>query len=506
MLDPLLAHGWLQHQNLTQVAHWISEHQGVNTVVTALWTQGHWTPIVWSASGSQLEVYLWDIHMIDTARFNPLHHAFCLGFGKPRYVVAHSIRSFSSLGFCGAAAIAFIRFRLKLNSLPEDLKLLQDIHDQLRLDFTDHLKTLEQTLRPWCWGNGLIDVTAGLVSILQLHGVPQKVALPRAKLVLQSLGKDSVCDALEGGSPWKSLKALANSHDPPVRLVLQDELTRKQQSTPLPKKKQSNLKVPMVRPAELNPSLLVLEPETFVDPSGQAMQQIPLAHVGPLASGVALTSMAEAQTFLRAGNVLTHSSLALLILHPAEDLSTSLLWSTVRFAAKCTANHEPLLLSGALVQLGKAPIAFNTSCQPPLAQVDVACARVTVYQDQWDGSWEDFQARPVKLVLNKLIPLSHCKAEHCSCPAWHGTAGTGDTPSHFWTSFADNFLPMLVALWNGRRLHTMPFPSGTTRSRRQSCCNAVVRVAFFLNQRRKMQLLLIATFRLFGCHSKISPQ
>ena len=369
MLDPLLALGWLHHQNLNQVAQWIAEHPEVNIVVTALWTQGHWTPIVWNASGSQLEVYLWDVHMIDTARFNPLHHAFCLGFEKPRYAVAHSIRSFCSLGFCGAAAIAFIRFRLKLISLPEELSMLQTLHEQFRLDFINHLQTIDQTLRPWCWGNGLIDVTSGLVSILQQHGAPQKVALSRAKLVLQSLGKDTVQHALEGGSPWKSLKALANSHDPPVRLVLQDELTTKQQTKTQPKRKQNNLKPSVVRPADLNPSLLVLEPETFVDPSGTAMQQIPLAHVGPLASGVALASMAEAQTFLKAGNVLTHGSLALLILHPVEDLPTPLLWSTVRFAAKCSANQEPLLLSGALVQLGKTPIAFNASCQPPLAQV-----------------------------------------------------------------------------------------------------------------------------------------
>ena len=440
MLDPLLALGWLHHQNMKQVAQWIADHPDVNTVVTALWTQGHWTPIVWNASGSQLEVYLWDVHMIDTARFNPLHHAFCLGFEKPRYVVAHSIRSFCSLGYCGSAAIAFIRFRFKLISLPEELSVLKTLHEQFRQDFIRHLQTIvEQTLRPWCWGNGMIDATSGLVSILQQHGVPQKVAVSRAKLVMQSLGKDSVQHALEGGSPWKSLKALANSHDPPVRLVLQDELALNQQNKTTPKRKQTNLKPSVVRPADLNPSLLVLEPETFVDPSGQAMQQIPLAHVGPLASGVALASMADAQTFLKAGNVLTHGSLALLILHPTEDLPTPLLWSTVRFAAKCTANHEPLLLSGALVQLGKTPIAFNACSQPPLAQVEVACARVTVYQDQWEGRWEDFQARPVKLVLNKLLPLTHCKVDGCSCSAWHGTAGNGEAPSPLLDVFRRQF-------------------------------------------------------------------
>ena len=419
MLDPLLALGWLNNPTSAQVVSWLSCHPEVNMVVTALWSHGHWTPIVWNASGSQLEVYLWDVHLTDTSRFNPLHLAFCQGFGKPRYVVAHSIRSFSEREYCGAAAIAFVRFRFKLGPLPETLTSLQNFHDSIRMDFVTHLHSLEQALRPWCWGKGMFDVTTGLVTLLQSHGVPPKVASSRAKLVLQSLGKDSVEHALEGGSPWKSLKALANSHTPPVRLVLQDELTRNQQSKPLQKTKKSNNKPAVVRPADLDPTKLELEPGTFVDQSGMAMQQIPLTHVGPLATGVALTSLSDAQTFLRAGNVLTHGSLALLILHPVDDLPTPLIWSTVRFAAKCTANQEPLLLTGALVQLGKSPIAFNTSCQPPLAQVEVACARVTVYQDQWEGSCEDFQARPVRLVLNKLVPLSLC---HVREMLMHGLA------------------------------------------------------------------------------------
>ena len=439
MLDPLLALGWLNNPASSQVDSWLSNNPKVNTVVTALWSHGHWTPIVWNASGSQLEVCLWDVHLTDTSRFNSLHHAFCQGFNKPRYVVAHSIRSFGEQEYCGAAAVAFARYRFKLSPLPETLTSLQNFHDAIRMDFVTHLHSVDQTLRPWCWGKGMFDVTNGLVALLQSHGVPAKVAPSRAKLVLQSLGKDSVEHALEGGSPWKSLKALANSHAPPVRLVLQDELTRNQQSKPLQKTKKTGNKPAVVRPADLDPTKLELEPGTFVDQSGVAMPQIPLTHVGPLATGVALTSLLDAQTFLRAGNVLTHGSLALLILHPVDDLPTPLIWSSVRFAAKCTANQEPLLLTGALVQLGKSPIAFNTSCQPPLAQVDVACARVTVYQDQWEGSWEDFQARPVRLVLNKLVPLSICKVEKCSCTAWHNSPGNGDIPSPLLDVFRRQF-------------------------------------------------------------------
>ena len=420
VLDPLLALSWLQFPASSQAEQWLQQNP-CEIVVSALWVFGHWCPIVWNATGSQLEVFTWDPDTEDQSRLNALHLPFCKAFGKPRYVVTHNVRSFCQEELCGAAVVAFAKYRLKLGSLPEDQATLLSLHYELRSAFASHLQTESLTSRPWCWGAGLIDVSTGLVSLLQARGVPSSVANSRAKLVIQSLGKDSVTHALEGGSPWKSLKALANNHTPPIRLVLQDELTRNAQQPKgaVKKSKQSNSKAVIVRPADLDPNKLVLEPGTFIDQSGQPMPQIPLAHVGPLATGVALASLNEAQTFLRANSLLTHGSLALLILHPVGDLPTSLLWNTVRFAAKCSANFEPLLLTGALVQLGKTAVAFNSNGQPPLAQVEVACARVTVYQDQWDGSWEDFQARPVKLVLNKLPPLTVCQTEGCACAAWH---------------------------------------------------------------------------------------
>ena len=78
--------------------------------------------------------------------------------------------------------------------------------------------------RPWCWGAGSEELPTLLATLLQFHGVPQTVSKQRAKLVMQSLGKDQVRTALEGVSPWKSLKQLANLHKPVIQLVMPDEL------------------------------------------------------------------------------------------------------------------------------------------------------------------------------------------------------------------------------------------------------------------------------------------
>ena len=81
-----------------------------------------------------------------------------------------------------------------------------------------------------------------------------------------------------------------------------------------------------------------------------------------------------------------------------------------------------MLLTGFLVQLGKAPaFQFRAASPTSLTQVEVACARITVYKDQWDGPWEDFQTKPVKACLQYLKPLQQCQTPSCTCNAWRPT-------------------------------------------------------------------------------------
>ena len=128
----------------------------------------------------------------------------------------------------------------------------------------------------------------------------------------------------------------------------------------------------------------------------------------------------ESSHFLQAGQVLTKQGLALLVLNPPVDFQTNLTWSTLRFAARCSVNREPVLLNGVLVQLGGVHVfPYMAKDVPAVPVVAVACARVSVYADMWDGSWEDFAAHPVKLVLAKLHPLHTCRTADCQCTGWH---------------------------------------------------------------------------------------
>ena len=427
VLDPLLALGWARQPDTSAVQNWLSKAPATQCIVTCVLYHGHWTPIIWIDKVSHLEALLWDHPSFDLTVFEPLHRVICHSLKLPHFQVVASSRSFAPDQHCGAAAIAFVEHQICSQPLPRKESHLQTFNNECKDLFRNQVNALTVVCRPWCWGAGQFDVSGTLATLLTQHGVPVVAADSRAKLLVQSLGKSEVEKALQGVSPWKTLKMLANQHTPVVQIVLPDELQQKEVSTKGKGKQRKSsgkgsMPKPVVRPADLDPSKLILEPGTFCCGEDHPLSQLPLHQVGPLATGVAITTFQEAQTFLKAGQLLTHQSLALLILNSTTEPQTALQWSTVRFAAKCAFNHEPMLLTGFLVQLGKAPaFQFRSASPTSLTQVDVACARITVYKDQWDGAWEDFQAKPVKACLQFLKPLQPCQVSSCTCNAWHPT-------------------------------------------------------------------------------------
>ena len=423
-LDPLLALSWSHSSDITALQVWFSRLDGPTCVVSCILSHGHWTPIIWSF-GSVLQIHTWDHESVDHGWMGRFHSMMCKVSNTPSFQVSHQLRRFAYGHLCGAASIAFIAHILLGHELPHKETHLSEIHQRCRDQFKASLISKLDMPRPWCWGSGLMDLPDSLASLLAMHGVPQVVSSSRAKLVLQSLGKNEVEKALHGASPWKSLKALANMHTPVIQLVLPDEhdsfVSAKNDTKVKPRKKQGGGKpTAPTKPADLDPAKLILEPGSFRVDDDVQVAQINFEQIGPLATGVALANISSAATFLRAGQVLTSQGLAVLILNAATEPQTSLQWSSIRFAAKCSINHEPMLLTGFLVQLGQKPIyLFKDTNGVPVANVAVACARITVYQDQWEGDWETFQAKPVKACMPFLQPLHTCRTEDCKCDNWH---------------------------------------------------------------------------------------
>jgi len=425
ILDPLLATTWISSGTEEAIRAWVdSVEVPADRIVSAVLSQGHWTPVVWIVKSDRLEVHTYDHDDVDLNGMNALHGLLCQVFAVPSFSVSYQRRPFGAQ-LCGAATIAFLISKLNDAALPLNETELQDCDRQLKDQFRLSHAMAGAVRRPWCWGAGIEELPTLLATLLQFHGVPTAVAKQRAKLVIQSLGTDAVQKALEGVAPWRSLKHLANQHQPKLQLVMPDELAQvvqdRKTKKPQPQegKSQKQRQVP-AKPVDLDPSRLMLEPETFCTAPDTMMSQLPVAQVGPLASGVALVTHAEAVPFLQANKVLTNKGLALLIVNGPDTLQTALQWNTIRFAAKCAVNQQPVLLHGCMVQLGSQmvyPYQKPTSVTVP--DVPVTCARITIYKDQWPQDWDTFAAHPVKEALQQLPPLQTCRNDNCSCPKWH---------------------------------------------------------------------------------------
>ena len=420
MIDPVLASSWLRAGTVEQVRTWLDSVAPCSCVVSVVPFAEHWIPVVWTRGQNGVSVSIWEVDGADVDGLNPLHGLVCQAWNSSGFAVTCTRRTFG-LTHCGAAAFAFLSHVLLDKPLPLDFAAVVALHGDLQESFAAAIMDLSVVPRPWCWGLGVPDTVSLVANLLQLHGVPLEQTPLRAKLVVQSLGRSAVTTAVTGGTPWKSLKALANLQSPPVQLVLPDEQQQKVlQKKPKPKKQAGPRPAMPVRPRELDPTKIQLDHGAFCTGNDEPVGQVDFSHLGPLVTGVALTNFADAVPFLQADKLMTSRGLALLILNPPKDLPTNLQWATVRFAARCALNQEPMLLSGALVQLGCAMIYhYKAKDTPAIMSVDVACARVTVFADQWDGKWEDFAAKPIKHILSAIPALQVCRTDPCTCSSWH---------------------------------------------------------------------------------------
>lgn len=201
-------------------------------------------------------------------------------------------RSCNRRGFgttnCGAASVLFLQHKVQGTPLPTSDHQLQSASDGLREDFRMSHDGFPMMPRPWCWGMGVFDVMSVTANLLKQHGVPEGAAMSRSKLLLQSLGHDHVKQAVQGSSPWKTLKSLANQQSPPFQLVLPDELAhvvQTRQAKAKAGKRPNGVKLPSLQHVEVDPAKLQLAEGTFRMPDLTEAKQIQASQVGPLATG-----------------------------------------------------------------------------------------------------------------------------------------------------------------------------------------------------------------------------
>lgn len=123
-----------------------------------------------------------------------------------------------------------------------------------------------------------------------------------------------------------------------------------------------------VSPIQVDPETLELLPELLVDNFEKLVEQTPFAAVAADGRGIAICNSIMATPFLQAAHSLSPNALALLLTNlPAEDFPSQRQIEKLSFPAKYIATGEPIIIIGALVQLGDLPVRrVQAAGQPKL--------------------------------------------------------------------------------------------------------------------------------------------
>ena len=428
--DPLLVTSVVRYGHLHAMEHYASKLPDTAFVMTAVNVEGHWFPLLWKKHETCL-VGMTCGHVYDLSVALQAVHATVAKILKcPCLPLQFTRLPFVVDSFCGAMTVHYIAAEIFQKPLVASKQELQVIHESLRLDFCQAM--LSSTSRPWTWGRGELQPPIMLKALLLEHGVPEAVVDERVQHVIQKVGLPAVASACQSPVPWKELKWAANRAVPMVQLVLPSELqalvSKKGTATQIGNRSQKKSKGKASGKGKavtdrIDPHTLRVESGIFTCGDNIALQQVELQQIGPTTSGVVLCNVAAALPFLKTGRPVSAGGLALIIV---DDLDASFPPTFpvehIRLPVICTANSQPLLIDGRMIQLGSQQVVRKQQSEKfELVSISSSVVKVMIFRDQTTCDWSQVVAHPLKHIFARLPMLQQCQIEGCpqDCEAWH---------------------------------------------------------------------------------------
>ena len=303
----------------------------------------------------------------------------------------------------------------------------------LKHEFAVAVKQGDVPLEPRISFGGATDsqLIRSLQELVERHGVSADRSHACAAMLLQQIGPQGVTNILAAGNPWKDLKTRASQLQPPVQIVLTSELQAQIQARaalkqPLGRKANKVKNGPKVtQPVRIKPDQIIL-PTGIFQADNQPLSQIPVTSIGRNKTGVALVSIEEALPFFSLTSPLASSGLALIVLdHQDERLPAQV--EKVKFPAQFRLTDEPLLITGAIVQLGQSAVHRALPAKPTVIdEIPTKALRILAYRDQIGIDWQKFATSPFKNVTAHALFPGHSTVVHHWClgqtvPWWHSS-------------------------------------------------------------------------------------
>ena len=400
---PLVMHG--DDSDSSKFEEWL--RQGIDlkgtspekvTVHTACLHDRHWFPVTASFEED-------GIHLTTTQNDLPNIREWAVEALGPMFHFHYVMPQESFPADCGFQAFAWIMAQ----TLHEQRACPMDVDDAIkwRSMFAQHLHGRQDPMpaNEVDFGGMLDPVVSELSNLLQAHGVAPDRAPGLTNHLVKSFGMSAIKQTLGSARPWADLKNRASTHQPPIKLVLTEELqqqiaSRLQSGKPLGNKKNKQDKKSSQSKWTPPPAAQVQVPDgIFQQQDGVALKQITMHQLQSNHRGVVVAIIQEAVPFFRAQKPLCTEGAGLLVLDfqdPALPESHQL----IRFPASCPGTQEPMILTAALVQLGQQQVTRTLPSDPTMIdQVDTAVIRAVLYRDQTTMQWQALAQKPVKALL-----------------------------------------------------------------------------------------------------------
>eukprot|EP00435_Cladocopium_sp_Y103_P021173 s136_g5.t1 len=305
---------------------------------------------------------------------------------------------------CGFQTIAWIRATIHPSSTRQAMTPSEAT--KMRCRFAEFLQVNELSRIPVVtlpMGATSEKAMTELQTLLEQHGVNKARSSQAAQALLQKLGLESIQQTLRAPKPWQDLKSKASQLKPPVRIVLSEELqasidSRLAAGQPVGRK-QNKIKQKQPEVRQISSDQVQIPATVFQQADGTTLTQIHPNQFNPFCKGIACVNISEAMPFLQMGAPLTKEGLGMIVLdHDDPRLPTH--HELIRFPATCSATGEPMLILGALFQLGSQAVGRTAPTVPTrLDEVETKCIRALIYKDQTKLDWPDIVAKPVRTLF-----------------------------------------------------------------------------------------------------------
>ena len=255
-----------------------------------------------------------------------------------------------------------------------------------------------------------------LQKLLQDHGVNPIRSKECAEQVMKALGPQAVRQIMTSPRPWADLKARSSMQQPPIRLVLAEELqqmiqARTQKGGPVGRKNNKHKSTPQEsqKRFQLNADQVVVPKAVFAQSDGVELQQISHKDLQPGCKGIVVANIEDALPFFGLKSPVSSEGVGLLILD-FTDARIPEHHCIIKVPVLCKMTNEPMLITAALVQIGDKEIKRNTpsTCQA-VQEVANQVFRILVFKDQYPCDWNEFCKAPVRQLMNQepLASINH---------------------------------------------------------------------------------------------------